>query len=199
MPPREEAKPQNRKRKRTIDVAPTTDPPQPPTKRRKRSRRQRFRTPSEFWDNLSQVPLCRRALQEFNWRTVQLPAPKPPVQSVLKGNLVQQLKRFARHGGPSLRDIRVGYACPTENHAHSVLSTQKRNQKPFARRAQVNPVQAVLEQELGLALPTRRAGLRRGRGYLQKTRPLSRASLMPVYIRTTEAENQMNGRKQMSG
>ena len=108
MPLGEELGPQRSKRKRTIEDAPATDrSPQPPAKRRKRSHN---RTPPEFWDNLSKVPLCRRALREFNRRTVGLTAPKPPAPSVLKGDLVKQLKRFARHGGPSLRDIRgVGF------------------------------------------------------------------------------------------
>ena len=52
------------------------------------------------------MPLCRRAFREFDRRTVQSVTPKPPVRSVLKGDLVKQLKRFARHGGPDLRDIR---------------------------------------------------------------------------------------------
>ncbi|KAF2195614.1 hypothetical protein K469DRAFT_681898 [Zopfia rhizophila CBS 207.26] len=122
MPPREEAKPQNRKRKRTVKAAPATDPP---TKHRKRSR-QRFKTPPEFWDNLSRVPLCRRALREFNRRTVLPSAPKPPVRSVLEGDLVKQLKRFARHGGPSLRDIR-GYPEAEAAAVRKMSSSQSRS------------------------------------------------------------------------
>jgi hypothetical protein len=79
---------------------------EPPPKRQKQSRRSRSRTPPEFWDNLSQVPLCRRALREFDRRTLRPAAPKPPVRSVLEEDLVKQLKRFARRGGPALRDLR---------------------------------------------------------------------------------------------
>ena len=137
MPLGDEPKPQSRKRKRTIEPAPAADPqPLLQAKRRKRSRRQRDKTPPEFWDNLSRVPLCRRALREFDRRTVQPITPQPPVRSILNGDLVKQLKCFARHGGPDLRDIR-GVSCihtiEIENHANSFLSTRKLKQKPFAK------------------------------------------------------------------
>ena len=108
----------------TIEEVPALDPhPQPPAaKRQKRSRR-----PPEFWDNLSQVPLCHSALREFNRRTVRPTAQKPPVRSVLKEDLVKQLKSFARHGGPDLRDIRgVGRLYAMENYTDSFLSTWKK-------------------------------------------------------------------------
>ena len=74
----------------TIEAVPTPDPhPQPPAKRQKRSQR-----PPEFWDNLSRVPLCRDALREFDRRTVRPTTHKPPVWSVLKEDLVKQLKRL---------------------------------------------------------------------------------------------------------
>ena len=116
-----------RKRKRAIEAASETDPqPQPPAKRPKPSRQSRSRTPPEFWDNLSQVPLCRRALREFNRRTNRPVAPKPLVRSVLNEDLTKQLKRFAWHGGPNLRDIRgVSRMYSMENHANSFLSTRK--------------------------------------------------------------------------
>jgi hypothetical protein len=109
MPSREESESVRQKRKRatSIEAAPTPDPPpQPPAKRQKRSRRSPSRTPPQFWDNLSQVPLTRRALREFNRRTVWPVTPKPPERSIVKGDLLKRLKRFARHGGPSLRNIR---------------------------------------------------------------------------------------------
>lgn len=118
MPPGEESEPQRRKRKRTLEIARLTDTLQPPVKRQNRS--QRSRTPPEFWDNLSRVPLCRRALREFNRRTIRPVAPEPPARPSLKEDLVKQLKRFARHGGPNLCDIRgVGYVYAIENHANS--------------------------------------------------------------------------------
>ncbi|KAF1962348.1 hypothetical protein CC80DRAFT_462403 [Byssothecium circinans] len=97
----------NRKQKRATEASLTAEQQrQQPAKRRTPSLRSRFRP--EFWDNLSRVPLCRRALREFNRRAVQPAISKPPAQSVLQDDLVKQLKRFARHGGPNLRDIR-GY------------------------------------------------------------------------------------------
>ena len=108
MPPGGESEPQSRKRRRSPEVAASTDTPQPPVKQQKRSRRNR--TPPQFWDNLSRVPLCPRALREFNRRITRPVVPKPPARSILKGDLVKQLKRFARHGGPNLRDIR-GVGC----------------------------------------------------------------------------------------
>ena len=90
----------------------------PPVNHQKGS--QRSRTPPEFWNNLSQVPLCRRALREFNRRTIRPITLEPLARSVLKEDLVKQLKRFARHGGPNLRDIRgVGYIYTIEHHTNS--------------------------------------------------------------------------------
>jgi hypothetical protein len=128
MLPGEALEPKSRKRKRTTEHAPAADSqPQSQAKRRKRSRRSPHRTPPEFWDNLSRVPLCRRALREFDRRTVRPVTPKLPVPSVVKGDL----KRFARHGGPDLRDIRgVSPVYAIENHANSFLSTQSRKHMP---------------------------------------------------------------------
>jgi hypothetical protein len=115
---------QIRKRKQKTEAP---DPhPQLSVKPPKKSRQSRNRTPPEFWESLSQVPLCRRALREFNRRTVRRTIPKPPVRSALKGDLVKQLKRFARHGGPDLRDIRgVSLIYAMENHANSFLRFSK--------------------------------------------------------------------------
>jgi hypothetical protein len=125
MPPGEGAESRAKKRKRAIDAAPATNPePLPPAKRQKASLQSRSKTTPEFWDNLSRVPLCRRALREFNRRTVRPTAPKPPERSVIKGDLIKQLKRFARHGGPTLRDIRgVSRANSMKDPANSFLST----------------------------------------------------------------------------
>jgi hypothetical protein len=119
MPPRQELRSPNRKRKRPDEAAPTAEQqPQPSAKRQRTSRQSRSRTPPEFWDNLSRVPLCRRALREFNRRAVQLAASKQRAERVIEGDLFKQLKRFARRGGPDLRNIRgvssvnaVGRSC----------------------------------------------------------------------------------------
>jgi hypothetical protein len=106
--------------------------PQPPVKRRKRSRRSRSRTPPEFWDNLSRVPLCHRALREFNRRAVRRAAPKPLVWSVVERDLIKQLKRFARHGGPDLQDIRgVGSVHRIESYANSFLTVPRTGNRTF--------------------------------------------------------------------
>lgn len=109
--PEDEVETQNQERNWIVEASPAIYPlPQPPTKYQKQSRRSRSRTPPEFWDNLSRVPLCRRALREFNRRIAQPVASKPPKQFALRGELAKQLKRFARHGGPHLHDIR-GVGC----------------------------------------------------------------------------------------
>ncbi|KAE9971392.1 hypothetical protein EG328_005703 [Venturia inaequalis] len=50
---------------------------QPPAKRRKDSHSSPSEAPPEFWDKLSRVPLCRRALREFDRRAI----PTIPPQS----------------------------------------------------------------------------------------------------------------------
>jgi hypothetical protein len=70
-------------------------------------RRRQPLDPAEFWDNLSRVPLCRRALREFNRRHLPPAVPAPPLMPpVLEGRLLKSLNRFSRHGGPGLRNIR---------------------------------------------------------------------------------------------
>jgi hypothetical protein len=65
---------------------------------------------SEFWDSLSFVPLCRRALREFNKRAV-CPVPRQqPAKRTVRDIQVKELQRFSRRGGPDLQRIRgVGY------------------------------------------------------------------------------------------
>ncbi|KAK3304811.1 uncharacterized protein B0T15DRAFT_363760, partial [Chaetomium strumarium] len=59
--------------------------------------------PPEFWDNLSKVPLTRRALRELDRRNSTQPALGPAVPAVCTAYLA----RFARHGGPDLRHLRA--------------------------------------------------------------------------------------------
>src|ERR1700761_4462529 len=133
MPPREDQISQiqnqkrKRRRKRTSEATPATGPPpQPFAKHQKPYRPSRRRKPPKFWDNRSRAPLCPRTLQEFNRRTVRPVAPKPPDRTTLREDLAKQLKRFARHGGPSLHDLReVGYVYTMQDHANSFLSTQE--------------------------------------------------------------------------
>ena len=98
----------NRKRKLSNKAEPTLDCPPPPTaKRQKVENSQRQRTPSSFWDNLSRQWLTPRALREFDRRTVWPAAPVPPDRTSKRNIGLTQLKRFARHGGPSIGDLRA--------------------------------------------------------------------------------------------
>ena len=108
MPSEETPASRNRKRQPSNKAEPTTDSPPPPTaKRRKLEIQQQYRTPSSFWDNLSRQWLTRRALREFDRRTVWTAAPVPPDRTSKENIRLAQLKRFARHGGPSLRSLRA--------------------------------------------------------------------------------------------
>ena len=105
MPSAKASVPHNRKRQLSEADSKTDLSPQPTAKRQKLEEHQRHRTPSSFWDNLSRQWLTRRALREFNRRTVWPAAPVPPYRTGKEIDLVK-LKRFARHGGPSLGNIR---------------------------------------------------------------------------------------------
>lgn len=106
MPVAKASVPHNRKRQ-FYEAEPETDfPPQPTTKRQKLEGHQRHRTPSSFWDNLSRQWLTHRALRGFDRRTVWPAAPIPPQRTGEENINLAKLKRFARHGGPNLGDIR---------------------------------------------------------------------------------------------
>lgn len=108
MPSSENSVSHIRKRQRCAEIEPTTTPQSPPpSKRRKLERPPQHKTPSSFWDNLSRQWLTPRALREFDRRTEQLAAPLPPDRSGLGKDHSKRLKRFARHGGPSLGDLRA--------------------------------------------------------------------------------------------
>lgn len=108
MPSERTPTPPNRKRKLGVDAEPTTDSSPPATnKRRKLENQQRHRTPNSFWDNLSRLWLTPRALREFDRRT-EWPATPVPLERTGKEDIdLVQLKRFARHGGPSLDHLRA--------------------------------------------------------------------------------------------
>ncbi|KAK3176921.1 hypothetical protein OEA41_008247 [Lepraria neglecta] len=108
MPSEKSSMPRNRKRKPFVEAEPATDSsPLPTAKRRKLENQQRHRTPSSFWDNLSRLWLTPRALREFDRRTVWPAAPVPPERTGKEDIDLVQLKRFARHGGPSLDHLRA--------------------------------------------------------------------------------------------
>ena len=100
--------PHSRKRQLYVEAEPTTDSSSPPiAKRRKLEKQQRHRTPSWFWDNLSRQWLTPRTLREFDRRTEWPAAPLPPDRTDKEDIDLAQLKRFARHGGPSLGHLRA--------------------------------------------------------------------------------------------
>ena len=99
--------PHNRKRQLIEAESRTGFPPQPTTKRQKLEDNLRHQTPpSSFWDNLSRQWLTRRALREFDRRTVWPGTPLTPSRAGKENINLAKLKRFARHGGPSLSDLR---------------------------------------------------------------------------------------------
>ncbi len=108
MPSEETPMPRSRKRQLCLEAEPTTDSSPPPTpKRRKLENQRRHRTPSSFWVNLSRVWLTPRALREFDRRTEWPAVPVPPERTGKEDIDLAQLKRFARHGGPSLDHLRA--------------------------------------------------------------------------------------------
>ncbi|MCJ1423861.1 hypothetical protein MMC29_001746 [Sticta canariensis] len=91
--------------------------PQPPWKRAKNAFQSRQEANTTYWDSLSKLWLTRRALKELNRRNRQTVSPvrsgiiRRPDRSgepAALENCSSQVKRFARQGGPDLRDLR-GY------------------------------------------------------------------------------------------
>ncbi|KAK7404174.1 hypothetical protein QQX98_010048 [Neonectria punicea] len=127
------ARPQYRKRKRADEPSQQDDSP---TKSRKsvedpsqddhqvkRPRRpvehpNSWQYPPQFWDRLSKVPLIHSALEELDRRTCTRPScPSPPtgLAQDLTPTATRELARFARHGGPDLRDLQ-GYPPAASSH-----------------------------------------------------------------------------------
>ena len=107
---------------------------QPVLKKRKIVSRRNNEQPAAFWNNLSEIPLTKRALRELNRRNAQAapissthqrtrrPATRraaaewkrhhsPPetATSLLadcRYNWLNDIKSFSRHGGPNLSDVR---------------------------------------------------------------------------------------------
>lgn len=107
MPSQKTPAPRNRKLSKADPTTDSSPSPSPTAKRRKLDNQQQHRTPSSFWDNLSRLWFTRRALREFDRRTVWPAAPVLPVRTGKENIHLAQLKRFARHGGPSLINLRA--------------------------------------------------------------------------------------------
>lgn len=112
--------------------ASATPTAQPPWKKTKRPFRSRQEANIIYWDSLSKLWLTRRALRELNRRNKR-PASSARKIVIRSQNLggesatlkscPPQLKRFARHGGPDLRDLR-GVSLAQEISRLSLISLQ---------------------------------------------------------------------------
>ncbi|KAH6628901.1 hypothetical protein F5144DRAFT_580431 [Chaetomium tenue] len=90
--------------------------------------------PPEFWDNLSKVPLTRRALREVDRRNSARPALGPAAFAMHTTDRAH----FAKHGGPDLCHLR-GYPEPKhEGDIHiraSIPSTVSSSQRTKVTKA----------------------------------------------------------------
>lgn len=112
------ARPHTRKRQRADEPSRANiDPPAKKAKTRSEVELEAWASweyPPEFWDRLSKISLSHRALKEFDRRTrTRRCDPSPPSPPVCPSRRVfsrattsRELARFARHGGPDLRDLR---------------------------------------------------------------------------------------------
>lgn len=82
----------------------------------------------EFWDKLSKIPLIYEAVKELQRRTHTRPSFPPPPKLAqdstppIAPTTSRELARFARHGGPDLRDLR-GYPAPNNGSAGIMSSS----------------------------------------------------------------------------
>ncbi len=95
-----------RKRQRTEADLPLDDPSELQPSKRLKSRTKLHSV--AFYDSLSKVWLTRRALKELDRRTSQANSPQRPASTPRRvtRNTSKQIRRFARDGGPELRDLR---------------------------------------------------------------------------------------------
>ncbi|KAG5812878.1 hypothetical protein H9Q71_004074 [Fusarium xylarioides] len=127
------ARPQNRKRQR--DNQPSqADIDRPAKKAKTRSKIkckawESWEYPPEFYDRLSQISLNHRALKELDRRTcTRRSHPSPPVSPSPGAIRPRDLARFARHGGPDLRDLR-GYPHPPTDRPYPVAMSASRSSR----------------------------------------------------------------------
>ncbi|MCJ1402237.1 hypothetical protein MMC11_005457 [Xylographa trunciseda] len=115
-----------------------TATPNPPRKRVKRRRQSKQETNAAYWDSLSKLWLTRRALDELDRRNRQRASPVRPTvarnldlgdEPAQLENLSKRLKRFARHGGPDLRDL--GGVSLAREMSRSLLISYLQYPEPF--------------------------------------------------------------------
>ncbi|KAH8587339.1 hypothetical protein B0O99DRAFT_678204 [Bisporella sp. PMI_857] len=90
---------------------------------------------AEFYDSLSKLWLTRRALKELDRRTSQINRPQPAAapRHVHQESTLKQIKRFAKHGGPDLRDLR-GYPAPADVHISHTMSSSRYPRSPGSKQ-----------------------------------------------------------------
>ncbi|KAL8837690.1 MAG: hypothetical protein Q9170_002422 [Blastenia crenularia] len=129
VPPNQTSHVRKRKRCATEDEHSTLAEisPQPPWKRARIPFESRREANTAYWNSLSKLWLTRRALKELDRRNRQAADPSD-LRALnrceqLPGSIkdLSQLQRFARHGGPDLRDLR-GYPerAATNTTAHAM-------------------------------------------------------------------------------
>ena len=132
MPLEQTPVPNYQRRKLSLEVGyMTASSLSPPTKRRKQENQHSHQTPNSFWDNLSRQWLTRRALRELDrrnvWPTVTIPRDWSSKENICH----TRLKRFAKHGGPQLGDLRAVIQAHISSRRSSncmlVSSTRKRS------------------------------------------------------------------------
>ncbi|KAK7428985.1 hypothetical protein QQZ08_004497 [Neonectria magnoliae] len=140
------ARPQNRKRQRADESSRADiDPPAKKAKTRSEIDREAWESweyPPEFYDRLSKISLNRRALKELDRRTrTRRSHPSPPVSPSAGTIRSRDLARFARHGGPDLRDLR-GYPHPPTDRPHPVAMSASRSSRSRKTKS-TNPTSTV--------------------------------------------------------
>ncbi|KAG5744475.1 hypothetical protein H9Q70_012822 [Fusarium xylarioides] len=145
------ARPQNRKRQRDNEPSQADiDPPAKKAKTRSEIKREAWESweyPPEFYDRLSKISLNRRALKELDRRTRARRLHPSPSVSPSAGILScttrpRDLARFARHGGPDLRNLR-GYPHPLTDHPRPVTMNASRSSRS-RRTKSTNPTLTLL-------------------------------------------------------
>ncbi|KAF5675921.1 glyoxylate reductase [Fusarium denticulatum] len=144
------ARQQNQKRQRAdessqADIEPATKKAKTRSKIAGKAR-ESWEYPPEFYDRLSKISLNRRALKELDRRTrARRSHPSPPV-SPSTGILScttrpRDLARFARHGGPDLRDLR-GYPHPPPDRTRPIAMSASQSSRS-RRTKSTNPISTL--------------------------------------------------------